>query len=411
MSVAKKIAIVIAVVLLFVFVWLIPSILSRPSYVDTFGKIVYVSDAGSPGFPHLWISKADGSDAKQLTSGAEHDASPAFSPSGSQIVFISDKNDTPQVWTMDADGKNTRQITIGSDSKAQPAYSPDGSLISYVTGGTLMTTDTRGGDTESLLPQIKSTSGSTADVSSTPHIAVVSYRWQPIKPGQSAAGLAAVVVNGDNTGPLDGTQELELLPTLDADVKHLAVGALISFDWTPDGSNVLGAIMDLLEINPGPAVTLPPQMGDMAPATQKGQTISGVFSFGLDGGNVRTDPPLGLQNRGTAGPQNPVVSPDGTTVSYEAWPSTTPDPAKIIGIVQQPIGGGQGVVVYKGPATDLTWDKEGSHFALIVPVKNNPVNSDLYVFDMTAHTARKLTDGQAHVTDPVWSPQPPPKGS
>ena len=54
--------------------------------------------------------------------------SPAWSPDGTQIAFLSgDEGD--QLWVMNADGSATRRLTDGVAFEAFPAWSPDGAQI------------------------------------------------------------------------------------------------------------------------------------------------------------------------------------------------------------------------------------------------------------------------------------------
>lgn len=404
MSVRKKIAIGVAVAILAVLIWLIPNLVERPNFVPTAGKIIYVSDLGSPGYTHIWISNPDGTQATQLTKGDEHDASPAFSPSGSQIVYISDRTGTPQVWVMDADGKSANAITFGSDSTADPQFSPDGVHISYLRRGTLMVTTTKGADTDAVLPPPPA---SDTDPTKRPVQAVLSYAWQPLQPGNADPGIAAVISNGDNTGALDGTQELFYLPsTAGTGIKHLAVGQQISCAWLPDGSTIEGAVIGVEMLNPGSKVTLPPG-ADMMPLP-KGKSYSAILPFSTaDGGLIAgsTAPP-GFLPGGTAGPQNPQVSPDGTKVAFEAWPSASPDPSEIQGILLQGLDGSPPQwIAQKIPVTDFRWSTDGSQFSLVAPVRGKPMDSDIIVANPSAGTSQNLTKGTAHASDVVWSPQ------
>src|SRR5579875_3331796 len=52
-------------------------------FVATAGRIVFASDVGTPGHPHIWISSADSAGAHRLTSSAGDETSPAWSADGS----------------------------------------------------------------------------------------------------------------------------------------------------------------------------------------------------------------------------------------------------------------------------------------------------------------------------------------
>ena len=58
------------------------------------------------------------------------DSSPAFSPNGQQIAFISDRSGNPELYVMDVTGANVQRLTYGQWADG-PAWSPRGDLIAY----------------------------------------------------------------------------------------------------------------------------------------------------------------------------------------------------------------------------------------------------------------------------------------
>jgi TolB protein len=69
---------------------------------------------------------------RQLTGNSGINTEPAWSPSGSQIAFTSDRSGTPQLYLMEKDGSNVRRLTLEGAYNASPAWSPDGSMLAYV---------------------------------------------------------------------------------------------------------------------------------------------------------------------------------------------------------------------------------------------------------------------------------------
>ena len=70
---------------------------------------------------------------KRLTFNQAIDTAPSWSPTGRQIVFISDRGGTPQIYTMDAEGGNVARVSFGgSNHHDSPAWSPAGDRIVYV---------------------------------------------------------------------------------------------------------------------------------------------------------------------------------------------------------------------------------------------------------------------------------------
>lgn len=92
------------------------------------GRIVYRSNAG--GSADIWVMNADGSNPKQLTTGARATSGLAVSPDGRYIFFASDRAGRFNIWRADADGGNLRQLTAGDD-ELYPDATPDGAWIVY----------------------------------------------------------------------------------------------------------------------------------------------------------------------------------------------------------------------------------------------------------------------------------------
>ncbi len=95
-------------------------------------KIAFISDREGHG--DVWIMNADGSDPVNLTQGRDC-ISPAWSPDGAKIAYISDVFDDDQyggeIWLMDADGGNPQQLTDDSVDRIRLSWSADGSSIYY----------------------------------------------------------------------------------------------------------------------------------------------------------------------------------------------------------------------------------------------------------------------------------------
>ena len=70
---------------------------------------------------------------QKLTRSYGIDVSPAFSPDGTKIAFVSDRGGTPQIYIMDSDGKGRpKRLTFEGNYNTSPSWSPDGRSIVYV---------------------------------------------------------------------------------------------------------------------------------------------------------------------------------------------------------------------------------------------------------------------------------------
>jgi Tol biopolymer transport system component/DNA-binding winged helix-turn-helix (wHTH) protein len=92
-------------------------------------RVLLMSDRS--GQRELWSMKADGSDARQLTTGSTASSStPRPTPDGRHIVFASARSGRWNLWRIDADGRNPLQLTRG-ESEVQPSVSPDGEWVYF----------------------------------------------------------------------------------------------------------------------------------------------------------------------------------------------------------------------------------------------------------------------------------------
>ena len=94
------------------------------------GRIVFTSMRD--GNPEIYVMDADGENQENLTNHPAHDAEPDWSPDGTKIAFVSDRNgDRTQIYVMNADGKNVIRLTDGRGWKGDPDWSPDGQKIAF----------------------------------------------------------------------------------------------------------------------------------------------------------------------------------------------------------------------------------------------------------------------------------------
>jgi CxxC motif-containing protein (DUF1111 family) len=105
-----------------------PIVGSDPSFSPDGTQIVLAH------FANIWVVNSDGTDLHQLTT-AGSDFTPAWSPDGTKIAFISQRTGIWQIYTMNTDGTNQTNITNSSTNDGLPAYSPDGAKISFSRGG------------------------------------------------------------------------------------------------------------------------------------------------------------------------------------------------------------------------------------------------------------------------------------
>lgn len=78
----------------------------------------------------LYVVDWLGGTARPLTSGPEWDIEPRFSPDGTRIGFVSDRDGTRNVWLVEPDGTGLQQVSQERfEGVGSPTWSPDGSSI------------------------------------------------------------------------------------------------------------------------------------------------------------------------------------------------------------------------------------------------------------------------------------------
>ena len=80
----------------------------------------------------IYVMDADGGNRENLSNHPLHDEDPDWSPDGTKIAFVSNRNHSEyQIYVMDADGKNQIKLTDGPLEKRDPDWSPDGGKIAF----------------------------------------------------------------------------------------------------------------------------------------------------------------------------------------------------------------------------------------------------------------------------------------
>ena len=361
-------------------------------FVATAGTLVWASDAGTSGTPHLWRAALDGSGARRVSRTAAPEAQPAFSPDGSQIAYVSPVGGSPQVFVSDADGQNAQQVTRNAGAKQQPSFAPaDNSLLAYVSGGAVSTVGVVSGDASRLLPPAPDPSGKGQgdNLLNSPTVIIGDYQWAPGKDLDTQA-LAAREETAD-------LQALVVLPSLGGKARDtqtdqpgsppLAAAEAVTLGWSPSGSLLAAALLGVKGLPPGRA-------------------LSAIALFDRDG-NPAGQKPLAVTANAVVGPQYPVFSPDGTQIAFELWQQRDLAHAHCIGLFTVAVDGGTPPrSLAKGDAQQMRWAPDGQSLLFLRGRLGG--GHDLWRVGANGTGLGRLSDGRADISGFSVSPQEKP---
>lgn len=115
-------------------------------------RIAYVTKSGNR--YNLWIADSDGENAQSALASNEPIISPAWSPNGQQVAYVSFESRKPVVYVHDVASGKRRLIANFRGSNSAPGWAPDGRSLAVTLsrdgGSQLYTIDANGGEPRRL---------------------------------------------------------------------------------------------------------------------------------------------------------------------------------------------------------------------------------------------------------------------
>ena len=107
-----------------------PLDVQTPAWSPDGRKLAFVSRRD--GNSEIYVINADGSGQENLTQHPARDSHPSWSRDGRKLAFVSRRDGNSEIYVMNADGSGLRNVTRAPSNDLDPAWSPDGRAIAFV---------------------------------------------------------------------------------------------------------------------------------------------------------------------------------------------------------------------------------------------------------------------------------------
>ncbi len=179
-------------------------------------RIVYVTKSGAR--YSLWVADADGENAQAALSSPEPIISPAWSPTGGQIAYVSFESRKPVVYVHDVATGKRRLIANFRGSNSAPAWSPDGRTLAVTLSrdgnSQLYTIDANGGEARRLMQS--------AGIDTEPVYSIDGRSIYFVSDRGGAPQIYKVASSGGNAERVTFTGNYSISPSVSADGRWLA---------------------------------------------------------------------------------------------------------------------------------------------------------------------------------------------
>ena len=203
---------------------------SPPAQASTFpgtnGQIAFTSQRDG-GFAEIYSMDSDGTNQTRLTTNAEiRDTDPQWSPDGTKIVFISDRDGNNEIYVMDADGGNQTRLTTTDAGEFYPSWSPDGAKIVF---GSDVDGDTEIYVMDAVGPFMPTKLTDNSDSDEQPSWSPDGKKIVFVRSTQNTDIHDVIVMDADGMNPTNLTNNVAAIPVQEP-------------SWSPDGTKIVWAM-------------------------------------------------------------------------------------------------------------------------------------------------------------------------
>ena len=193
----------------------------------------------------IWIADVESGKTYALTNAKKSSQSPAWSPDGARLAFVSDRTDKRQIYAIDPRGGEAEPLTTLEDGVGSFAWSPDGKSIAYTVtdakSAELKDRDKKYGEFRVVEQDYRMTHLFVLDVATHATrqltkgaFTVGSFKWSP-------DSTAIAFDHRVNSSPASsGSADISIVSVADAAIRKLITqdGPDSSPVWSPDGTRI-----------------------------------------------------------------------------------------------------------------------------------------------------------------------------
>ena len=235
----------------------------------------------------LWISPVAGGDARRLTTHSANETSPAWSPDGRHVLFLSNRDKATQVWRLPVDGGDAQPVTDLPLDVATFRIAPTGDRLVVSMSVYL--------DCEDLACTVERNREAAESKVSAKHYDQLFMRHWDHWLDETRSQLFSIPLNDD--GIAEGAPVRVTM--LDADVPSRIWGGNEEYAISPDGDTLFFAAR-------------------LRNANEPTSTNFDIYAASLRNQDAVNNNPENLTEANQAWDTAPIVSPDGRYLAYKA---------------------------------------------------------------------------------------------